>query len=157
MIISKVTTIWYSRGDYFWIKLNLFIFFAVKFFFFLHSRCSRQFVPDWKYCLGYIWANRNNRLCILGLGNIFWPFFFEFSKVNILKINLTKIVLIYASVNHIRIFHRLFLIYAPVKHIRILQCQFDDASCFQCTKLHEANISYKEQKFYLHWKTIKCI
>ena len=38
-----------------------------------------------------------------------------------------KIVLIYASVNQIRIFHRPFLIYAPVKHIRILQRQFDDA------------------------------
>ena len=29
-----MTTIRYSRGDYFWIKLNLFIFFAVNSFFF---------------------------------------------------------------------------------------------------------------------------
>ena len=74
-------------------------------FFFLNSRCSRYFVPYWKICLGCIWANRKNRLCIPGLGNIFWPFFFEFSIVNVLKINLTKLVLIYASVNNIRIFH----------------------------------------------------
>ena len=46
------------------------------------------------------------------------PFFFEFSNVNVLKINLTKLFLIYASVNHIRIFQRLFLIYAPINHIQ---------------------------------------
>ena len=98
-----VTTIRFSRGDYFWIKLNLFVFFGVKLFF-QYNRCSRQFVLDWKDCLEYIWADRNNRqmLLIPGLGNIFRPY--------VLKINY-KIFLIYASENHIRIFHRLFLIH----------------------------------------------
>jgi hypothetical protein len=65
---------------------NILIFFAVNFFFW-QSRCSRQFVPNLKDCLGYIWADRNNRqrLRIPGLGNISEPFFFEFSKVNVLK------------------------------------------------------------------------
>ena len=39
------------RGGYIWIKLNLFVFFAVKLPFLWQSRCSRQFVPDWKDCL----------------------------------------------------------------------------------------------------------
>ena len=42
--------------------------------------------------------NNKQRLCIPDLGNIFGPFFFEFSKVNVLKINLTKIFLNYAPV-----------------------------------------------------------
>jgi hypothetical protein len=60
--------------------------------------------------IGYILTDQNNRqrLRIPGLGNIFGLFFFKFSKVNVLKINLTKIFLIYASVNHIRIFQRMF-------------------------------------------------
>ena len=75
--------------------------------------------------------NNRQRLCIQGLGNILGPFFFEFSKVNFLKINLKKIFLIYASLNNIRIFQRLFLIYAPVNHIGILQRQFEGRSCFR--------------------------
>jgi hypothetical protein len=66
-----------------------------------------------------------------GTIDILGPFFFEFSKVNFLKINLKKIFLIYASLNNIRIFQRLFLIYAPVNHIGILQRQFDGRSCFR--------------------------
>jgi hypothetical protein len=85
-------------------------------YFFPHRQCSRQFVWTEKNVLAR-WADRNNRqrLHIPGLSNIFGPFSFEFSKTNVLKINLTKIFLIYASVNN----------------IIILQRQFDDRSCFQ--------------------------
>ena len=57
-------------------------------------------------------------LLIPGLGNIFRPY--------VLKINY-KIFLIYASENHIRIFHRLFLIHFCIcisNHIRIFHCLF---------------------------------
>jgi hypothetical protein len=43
---------------------------------------------------------------------------------------LTKIFLIYTSLNHIIIFQRLFLIYAPVNRIGILERQFDDDLAF---------------------------
>ena len=75
--------------------------------------------------------------------------------MNVLKINLTKIFLIYASVNHIRIFHRLFLIYAPVNHIRILQRQFDDGSCFQCTNLTKRIFLIKNRYFIFIEKLLK--
>jgi hypothetical protein len=65
--------------------------------------------------------DNRQRLHIPGLGNIFGSFFFEFSKVNIIKIKLTKIFLI-------RIFQ--FLIYALENHIRILQRQSDDGSYY---------------------------
>ena len=38
--------------------------------------------------------DNRQRLHIPGLGNIFGSFFFEFSKVNVVKINLTKLFLI---------------------------------------------------------------
>ena len=86
------------------------------------------------------WADRNRQtLRIPGLGSVFGPFFFEFSKVNDLKINLTNIFLIYASVNH----------------LGILQRQFENGSCFHSTQsLTSANISYKEQIFYFHRNAI---
>ena len=57
---------------------------------------KKQAICSWLKRLSYLdepihdWKNRQ-RLRIPGLGNIFGPFFFEFSKVNVLKINLTKI------------------------------------------------------------------
>ena len=59
--------------------------------------------------------NNRQRLHIPGLGNIIWPFFFEFSIVRVLKFNFTKLFLIYASLSYIRIFHRMYLLwYTPV-------------------------------------------
>jgi hypothetical protein len=54
------------------------------------------------------WTGRYNRprLCILGLDFISGHFLFEFSNVNIIKINLTKVYLMYASVNHKRTLQR---------------------------------------------------
>ena len=63
---------------------------------------------------------------------------------------MTEIFLIYASVNHIRIFHHLFLIYAPVNHIIILQRQFDDGSSFQCTKLLKTS-SLSDYRILDYW------
>ena len=58
--------------------------------------------------------NNRQRLHIPNLGNIIWPFFFEFSIVRVLKFNFTKLFLIYASLSYIRFFHRLYLIqYTP--------------------------------------------
>jgi len=38
-----------------------------------------------------------------------------------------------------------------------LQRQFDEGSCFQCTKLDQANISYKEQILYFHRNAINVL
>ena len=93
-----MTTIRFSRADYFWIKINLFVFFTVNFFLLskkidVVGNLYSYSVPQTEKIVLGIWADRNNRqrLRIPCLGNIFWPFFFEFSKVNVLKINLTKI------------------------------------------------------------------
>ena len=107
------------------------------------------------------WADSNNRqkLHISGLGNICRPFFFEFSKVNVLKINLTKIILIYPSVNHLIIFQHLFLIYATVNHIGILQRQLDDGSCFHSAQSLTKLILLIKNRYFIFLEcnvAIKC-
>ena len=79
-------------------------------------------------------------------------FFFELSKVNALKINLMKIFLIYASLNHIRILQCQLLIYAPVNYIRILQRQFDDDSCFPMYKTWQSEYIKRIDLIYFHRK-----
>jgi hypothetical protein len=69
------------------------------------------------------------------------------TSVNHIRI-FQRLFLIYAPVNHIRIFQRLLLIYAPVNHIGILQRLFEDGSCFHSGQHLKANISYKEHIFY---------
>ena len=74
-------------GGYIQIKLNLFVFFAAKLFFFDRADVAGNLFRTGKTVLARR-ADRNNkqRLRILGLSNIFTPFFFEFSKVNVLII-----------------------------------------------------------------------
>jgi hypothetical protein len=105
-------------------------------YFFPHRQCSRQFVWTEKNVLARrADGNNRQRLHIPGLSNIFEPFSFEFSKTNVLKINLTKIFLIYASVNN----------------IIILQRQFDNRSCFQrAQNLTKRIFLIKNRYFYLH-------
>ena len=139
--------------------VNLFIFFAVKlFFFFDRADVAGNLFWTEKTLLAR-WTDRNNRqkLCLPGLGNIFWPFFFEFSKVNVLKINLMDIFLIYASVNLKRIFQHLLLIYASINHNTNLATPVWRRILLSHTKLDLANISHKEHIFYFHRIAIKCI
>jgi hypothetical protein len=132
MIISKWRPYDFrGEGVYFWIKLNIFVFFAVNYLFFRQSPVPRVHV----ICSGLkilSWLDDPARR--IDQGYVFRvyirTFLFEFSKVNIFKINLTKIFLLYALVNHIRIFQPQFLIYATVNHIRILQRHSGDGSCF---------------------------